>query len=116
MPHKTNNINKGHPLRIARRTRAAERAAVHVCNRTCKRFRTGKAKWPSRKIKTSDGRVIDHLVVTGASVMSDGTVEVEGIIVQDHMVAMAQLVGHYHGPHWHAGPCVGGVPGDLAPF
>lgn len=23
--------------------------------------------------------------------------------------------GHYHGPHFHPGPCVGGVPGDKDP-
>ena len=32
-------MNKGHPRREARRQRAAERAAVHVCGPTCKRFR-----------------------------------------------------------------------------
>jgi len=31
--------NKGHPRREARRQRAAERKAAHVCGPTCRRFR-----------------------------------------------------------------------------
>ena len=39
-------VNKGHPLREARRQRAAEREANHVCDPTCKRFREGREEWP----------------------------------------------------------------------
>lgn len=40
---------KGHPLRTARRLRALERQEAHVCTKSCKRFRTGKAKWDGRR-------------------------------------------------------------------
>ena len=38
--------NKGHPRREARRQRAAERLAAHVCGPECKRFRTDREEWP----------------------------------------------------------------------
>ena len=41
--HTIQRIEKGHPRREARRQRAAERAAAHVCNETCKRFRQAAA-------------------------------------------------------------------------
>lgn len=37
--HDRTRILKGHPRREARRQRAAERAARHVCGPTCKRYR-----------------------------------------------------------------------------
>jgi len=37
--------NKGHPRRELRRLRATERAAVHVCGPSCKRYRTGRVEW-----------------------------------------------------------------------
>jgi len=36
----------GDPRREARRLRAQERATVHVCTPTCKRFRTGRLPFP----------------------------------------------------------------------
>lgn len=38
-------VPKGHPMREARRERAAERLAAHVCAPTCRRFRTGREEW-----------------------------------------------------------------------
>lgn len=43
--HRIARVTKGHPRREARRQRAQERAAVHVCSETCKRYRTGKVTW-----------------------------------------------------------------------
>jgi hypothetical protein len=37
--HRITRVTKGHPRREARRLRAAERQAAHVCGPTCKRNR-----------------------------------------------------------------------------
>ena len=43
--HRIARTTKGHPRREARRQRAQEREAAHVCVQTCKRFRLGREEW-----------------------------------------------------------------------
>jgi len=41
-----NPKHKRHPRRQARRERAMARERLHTCTPSCKRYRTGREKWP----------------------------------------------------------------------